>query len=223
MSEMISCTIPSNRTALGLLGTNRANDGDDFREDGWVYNEEVQMRKWFGNVDDSKHRRIWLPKLLDLVTLEATRWRVYERSKRIIDRSWPLMFRMMTDVGKAVCRWKDGWGVVESYPGEGISWLFQKEEASELHPGIAREYIQAEQHMLDHCRRCSLFNLAFVDAVQKRYGKDGALVHPGIRSFHLTINGRHYWFSVFQRSGYYVEIKKLSFPEDTVEVASDDI
>jgi len=105
--QHIRFQMPTDRSALGVFGANpEIHDGDDFRQDGMVYNKEGKpYRKWFGNLYDpygsgGSYGRIWEPKLEDIAALEAKRWWALEWVRRWNERVFMPQYRAICALGE---------------------------------------------------------------------------------------------------------------------------
>lgn len=89
---MIEVTFPEDRSALGVLFPNRPadlQDGDDFRDDSWIWRGGRRWRKWY--VATKFARRVWEPHLDRIAHLEAIRWRLMRRMDAFRRRLQPTL------------------------------------------------------------------------------------------------------------------------------------
>jgi hypothetical protein len=215
----VTCLLPDDRPALSLVGANRFRDGDEFRDDGWVYGPDGECRrKWFGNiVDNGIIGRIWEPALRDIAAMERRRWAVVSREDspaRIAARA-ALRTKLVAHHEKGDCV-----HVFTYHPGPpgraGMSHVsrYRKElEGPLANEPLGRDLYHTELHDRTVWRRRSLFNAAFMMAAKLRFG----LVRPHSSLLHATINGRHYWFNYACNRHGVARITRLTFPEDIVE------
>lgn len=87
--------IPPNMSILNLNSCNRIQDEDDFRENGYIWYQN-ERRKWFINIHG---HRIWSPKLQDIPSLEALRWKVQQNCNSEAKILWK-SFIYETPIGK---------------------------------------------------------------------------------------------------------------------------
>lgn len=100
--------IPPTRSALGFFQLNDINPGDDFNEDGWVYNPNHPPRKWLvpiydgQNYSDQAKGLVWAPKLCweNIGALESLAYRTerYRRAHHLL--KWKLMVGRMAVLGR---------------------------------------------------------------------------------------------------------------------------
>ncbi len=85
--------IPSGHTALGLVAMNGIIHGGDYNENGWVYINGKQHRKWHITVENT---RIWKPKMRDLVYL----YNVYKKTQDYNKILWERISKIMQNMWK---------------------------------------------------------------------------------------------------------------------------
>jgi len=91
--EKITAKIPTNRTALGLIATNGLVDGAEYKENGWVYFDGKEYRKWhvmFQNI------RIWEPKFSDLKYLYG----LYKKTQVANSNAWNTIREILNTLWK---------------------------------------------------------------------------------------------------------------------------
>ena len=74
--RQITAKIPSDMSMLGMLGINGIIPNGVYKNDGWVYLNNVPVRKWHIHVDTY---RVWEPKLKDLPSLYKL-WKVVKKA-----------------------------------------------------------------------------------------------------------------------------------------------
>ena len=229
--------VPKNRSALSMFGTNRISHGDVFAEDGWVYQEGKKVRKWFTRFLPHGDETIWEPKLKDVVTLEAKRWKYLNRPTRDkLNRQWkenydkvmaaaPFLAKMPR-TGKR-SEGKIFFEIHDRDERQYVSWNWvsimesgnrKVPKGTPTHQKLADEFFYIEDRLMECSTRRSLFFHAFLSAINKKYVD---AMFPRKRSsgdpttLHLIINGRDYWFrpSPSPRLDYMIE--PIALPEDT--------
>jgi len=237
--------IPKDRSVLSVVPYNAIRDGDDFREDGWVYGPDgKQRRKWFVSIGDW-NRLMWSPKLKDLATLEAKRWKWLHRAKvhnqpffgPAFDKARAAIDEVdqKGDEGRAkIGGWaeitvreawsgvqkKEKWRVIKGWVelsgGQGIGWSWVSEKPDNINQPVVDEWIKGERRWMLRGSRSGLIRSAFLRAVDENYWeKWSAEAGDYTIALHLEINGRDYWFTRAQRHCGKF-FEKLAWPEDTM-------
>jgi hypothetical protein len=224
--------VPTDRTALSVIGCNYIQDGDNFRSDGWVYGPDgKRRRKWFVrfmNSCSSQHNAlIWKPKLENVALLEKKRWQFYQKAKRITEPMWVEMQTRIKEAGKfyGYVKFKnhesEGYVVFNQYGvSDGISWSWvnEGEEISPVNQQLTDDWFRYEELKDKYWGRYRLFHEAFLCAVDRKYGYNWAKRHnhpyKDIK-LHLEINGRHYWFKRSEREYSEHFLSVIALPEDT--------
>lgn len=103
----IEFTLPPDESALGLLCVNKVQAGDKFGEDYWIYRDGQKVRKWFKPFEDLEH--FWPPVLDDLPRLEATYWKLKQRSEHRWSYITELLKTITTTIEPQKIRGYDGW------------------------------------------------------------------------------------------------------------------
>jgi hypothetical protein len=75
----VSVTLPNNVSFLSIVG-NPMSNGEEFRDDGFVYRKGKRLRKWFRNKEGWNH--FWPPVLDQLARIEALYFKSYQRFTR---------------------------------------------------------------------------------------------------------------------------------------------
>ena len=201
-------------------------DGDDFRNDGWVYNQGKRTRKWFGNVfmHGTDMGRIWEPKYLDIPTLEAKRWKMVQRYRKWTQEVWMPVWDAVKQVGQAhakVCHEYSGkcdpWWLYTFHDYGGISMDWVSEPAEPLNLEIGQRYYYVERDALQTMStRKSLFDAAFYRAMEKMLWKEENKPKTIGQTLKVQINNRLYWYiTIINRHGV-LEWEFLARPEDAV-------
>jgi len=92
----ITANFPADRSSLGIISHNNVFDGDDFRDDGYVYRNNKKVRKWFSSMGDWEH--FWHPVLNDIPRLESLYHRLMERNHRHWDVLWKHVEKIVSTV-----------------------------------------------------------------------------------------------------------------------------
>lgn len=228
--------VPKDQSVLSVMGHNRIQDGDDFREDGWVYGPDgEQRRKWFVSVGhwDSL---MWAPKLKNLAALEAKRWKwhnrmnvhnrpffgpVFERAQTAIDEATRVCGRAkiggwaeitVREANKTFRKIK-GWVELVGNPGVGWGWVEGKPD--NINQPVVDEWMTGERRWLLSAHRYGLIKAAFEKAVDDNYWEKWvAEAGDYTRALRLLINGRDYWFRRAPRNAQNF-FEKIAWPEDT--------
>lgn len=212
---MIHATLPKNRLALGIFAVNVVNDGDDFRDDGYVYQGGKRVRKWFvSRGRGSKY--FWEPCLNDIAHLETVLFRLKSRG----DSYWKEAQRLFAQAKKVVkpkheawvfhvrppkshCEYvgnETGWLQIRCnedrfFSGLSYSWRWLDDEAptKPLHVKWGQKFYEIFRKAETQFIRASLVRSYLLEAIQRDIQKK----HPGakleLRIFKYTINGREYW------------------------------
>jgi hypothetical protein len=235
MNNGVKAQIPTNMTALSLLGTNVFCDGDNFRPDGWVYNKGQKTRKWFKQVDNFK---VWAGVFNDLLVLENRRWSVVQAANPKIYKLWnevvnPSFLAALPFRGMMLFGGKRSEGMVCFLKGFALDvshyWKWEEDvkdrdtsESKEPAP-LRQEIVDAYFTMEDAIRRLNVrkwnFNTVFMRMVNDHFmDRHKEFREKYLTAFKVTINGRDYWFEVKSMYGMSIELAKLAFPEDVANV-----
>ncbi len=79
--ETVTATIPPTRSMIGMIGVNGLIPNGEYREDGWVYLNNMPVRKWHSTVEG---HRLWEPKLNNVIAL----YKVYKATQAANDKAW---------------------------------------------------------------------------------------------------------------------------------------
>ncbi len=217
--------VPTDRSMLSVFGTNNVFDGDDFRDDGYVYRADRPVRKWFSKFVPggyaSDQARIWHPKLKQVKLLESKRWRWTQRARGIATALWDDIYPRVRNAVPFSSPHTYGNGskgtIIFNSP-SGVSWSPYDEkrhgEQPPLNEALAEAWFQYEKTSASVWTRASLFTHAFHKAINDNYS-DYEKYGEYDSTLHLIINDRDYWFirdSKKYRTDFWV---KMSYPEDT--------
>lgn len=220
--------VPPTKTALSVLGTNTIQDGDRFAEDYWVYGpDEERRRKWFKSIPNSGGM-IWPPKLDNVATLEAKRWKWRQRNQAKFLPEWHSIcakFRELGDVGGYFDNGPNAHGWVQfclykyGVESAGISWNWCKHHSEQKKPDVINQefvdwYFDYEKRSRTANRRYFMIYMSFLNAVDHNFWEDFKKEDSAL---HLRVNGRDYWFV---RAGEFDDhfFRLLASPEDTTVV-----
>ena len=225
-----------------MLGANVLQDGDEFRDDGWVYNNERRCRKWFGNLNAQGIRaRIWEPKLKCLEMLEAKRWKGVQYLKGYYKGEWNAAYEAITSLGgekivdncqithkhKSDKEWwlykfsltKSPFTLNDTY-----AWTFDWVDKPEhpIHLELGQKFYEVDQHSRTIAKRKGIFLEAFNVAMNDWLREHNELrAIPG-KTLKVNINGRSYWFHPEPWGDDYKWVKMLWPDEDLIEVTLGD-
>lgn len=237
--DNVNLQIPSNYSALAVLGHNDAYAGDVFAADFWVYRNGVKHRKWFL----SRHGidRLWPPQLdrlehLELVyrKLHTKQMAYYAKSnafvtneifdgkaskdaeeKKVILYAEPT--HDYTDKGTDKYRW---WKYTVKTPGWSgeHDWSYHFDWIDKLPANVSKEALELGQKLYaieytEARRMRRRFSTAFCyldEAIKNKICKNCSLDMR--KKYRVTLNGRDYWYSM--QGDRWPELKPLMFPED---------
>lgn len=191
----ISCKITTGETALSVLGTNPVQHGDDFRDDGYVYGPDGEIRRkrfkeFYGYGPRFSY---WHPKLKDIKSIEAARYKAYVKYQDSIRTLWKEMFKELK--GKVVLGMHEDKEIFIDTSDRGLSWGYM--EYSEIWSDQERVrdqdlvdlHFAVEKRMNDLRRRFQIFNQIFELAIRAEYFSD----YPDQALLKLSVNNRTYW------------------------------
>lgn len=215
--------VPKSELALSIVAHNPIQNGDVFRQDGWVYGlNGEKRRKWFKSIVGLPDTRFWEPKTNDLPLLEAKRWKWYKRAAKRTTPLWEEAAATLRKIGP--CRgWAEpcskGW-VVMNINENGVSWSWEDEDHPKKNAPTNQAavdlWFKYEKILNAAWRRSGLFNAAFEHAVEQRYWEQmiNTNKEKNQNLLHLIINKRDYWFQLSRTQHSAKILKKLAFPED---------
>ena len=229
-SGNMTCQIPRDRSALGLLAMNKAFNGDVFADDYWVYNNGQKVRKWFVSTETIK--RLWPPNLDDTNRLEALYERLSERMHVLWNKTIvPTMEKILAAGGHAHAK------PTHEYTGDKNMWWVYRVSRREERLGFSFDWIdsppkkkinhklgealyKADRYHTSLGYRLSIARDALDSSIQQKIRakiKSSKIENPKDHYFHVEVNGRSYWYTM-QRTywgGY--ELKCLVWPESKTE------
>ena len=193
--DQLSCRITTKETALSVLAHNCVCQGDDFRDDGYVYGPDGKIRrKWFKeHYGYSPHFCYWHPKLENIKALESARFKAYSKYQHAIKTFWKSMFDTLKD--KIVYGTRNGRELFIETTDRGLSWNYIEyaEPWGELETVQDQKLIDlhfdVEKRISALRRRYQILNTVFELAIRQRYFKD----YPDQALLKLIVNERTYW------------------------------
>jgi hypothetical protein len=113
----LECKIPRDRSALGMMAHNAMNHGDDFRNDGYVYDAEgIRIRKWFSGLGDRSHAKyFWHPCLKNISKIESLLHRLSTRQVQTWSRL-ELLFKQIQSQSESTKRYGSDTWIVHAKP-----------------------------------------------------------------------------------------------------------
>ena len=79
--NLVTAKIPLDRSMLGMIATNGIIHNGEYRRDGWIYLNNIPVRKWHGKVNGI---RLWEPKLENMTYLHF----LLKRTVKVCDEKW---------------------------------------------------------------------------------------------------------------------------------------
>ena len=77
----VTAQVPQDRSMIGIIATNGLISGGVYKEDGWVYYQDIPIRKWHITIEG---HRIWEPRLEDLPDL----YRIFKKTQAANNVQW---------------------------------------------------------------------------------------------------------------------------------------
>lgn len=216
----ITAKIPSDRSMLGIMGLNGITADGVYKNDGWVYVNDIPVRKWHIYIDTY---RVWEPKLKDLPSL----YKLWKEVKKSNSDQWNRIDVILQDLWKL--RNKNSNNVIaharpthtyEWYKstepwwrytihqwtaGEGLSfsfdWLDKKPKKLINHELGERLYKEERRWWNSTCKRSSKVNAVFINAMKRSLPKADPK-NPGLLS--LQFGDDHFYFMTQFHRGYAV-------------------
>ncbi len=233
MSE-IRFKVPTNRSALSVLGINPIGNGDVFAEDGYVYDQDNnRLRKWFIPLNAGFAQvRIWEPKLKNVALLEAKRWKYLPRAASIGEKFWPPLIEALREKKKVYGlrtprNGKSQMGYIAYIPrGDHhddedtlyFSWASILHQKPGVDAPIDQEtfdlYWRWEEAVRRANHRYAILDHAFIRAVENRLIEDKNFMSGKTHAVKTTINGRVYWW-VLASEKYQSRVELFIAPEST--------
>lgn len=225
--------VPKNRSFLSVLGNNPAAHGDEFREDGWVYNDGKKVRKWFISLKDGYPRHIWEPKLDDVITLEAKYQKVHSKLKEFWANEYKQAYEEMKKAkiahAKPTHKFSpayDGvnWWLykVSFYGGaynerddSSVRWDWVHEPEEPINLEIGQRYYDISRKNMRWCGYLGRFKAALEESII-RFLQKNAKPEDG-KVVDLVINGRRYIYLCVPTSYGFLTFKKEAWPGDNYE------
>lgn len=221
-SGSTSCEIPQDMSMLDVLGNNPMIDLATYAKDGWVYVNGNRVRKWFQRWD---RINVWPPVFEDVVTLEARRWKVFQKVNKFYYETWKPLFDELAEVGQAHAKpnhkykgdkkwWLYKSRFEELYKSNYLSFDWVDEPETKLNLEIGQKYYNVDRKMRRYYGYAGKFRTILTEAIN-RYLSDKCKAKKDGITLKLVINGRIYWYtSVMSIVGFKWE--KVSWPDDNM-------
>ena len=201
MTTGIHIHVPDDRSAVGMFNQgNQFNDGDDFREDGYVYNQGQRVRPWAANVPGHSRAFVWehrmLPTAANVQRMEARRWRVVEHMACVVPTLWRAVGETLKGRGTCYMKHPKDHEYALTYkldPADGgIIGGVQRRPKKLRGEAIARRVHDVERYMDAWSNRVSLVE-SCLSSLMQHYIREHC-PHPERDSglLKLTINDRVY-------------------------------
>ena len=219
--------LPSDTSVLAVIG-NPINQGEDFRDDGYVYKKNKRLRKWFTHRQGWNH--FWRPTLLQISRIEALYMKASARYnkkwEKIVD-VWKKIFATKKRKDKhgrtaAIAHFQDekGWGSFfireDKEYGLCSSWDWLKEKPKRLiNHELGNKLWKMQDQMNEQKIRYRLQDL-LATAIQDKFYRDFGRHKDGEsgKVFEININGRKYFYQWVARKGY----QPIAWPGDNIQV-----
>lgn len=210
--------VPTTHTALSVIGSNNIMDGDDFRDDYWVYRNGKKVRKWFMKLRN-RDLRIWPPRLDDIAKCEAKRWRWLQRCKTVCNPMWNKLYKDMEAQGDfggfrvGTSKKAEGW-IEFNVSNGGLGWSWVKEKPAKINQTLTQRYFEEDEIIMRYYQRSAYFHAAFMEAIENKFWAKLNEDKFNKTKLHLIINKRDYWFGMDRRS-YCSCVEAIAMPEET--------
>jgi hypothetical protein len=225
----ITCKVPTDRTALSILGDNIPVNGGEFKKDGWIYVDGKRVKKWFNRCyspnGSSLSAVIWPPILEDVAKLEARYWKISEKVEKFYRNHWQTLYDQIIKAGEAHAKpthkytgdlhwwhYKRTEYVGNKYARFALSFDWVEEPEKPVNFKLGQRYYLIDRKLNRYYRYLGMFRTVLEKAIDNYLTKYHRAEKPGV-TMRFEINGRNYWYA----SGYAgasVEWTKQSWPED---------
>ncbi len=188
----ITFNVPNNRSALSMMDQN-INHGDDFNSDGWIYNNNQKLRKWFVTLSGTscwtKPAKVWEQRFTkeEIPKLEQKYHNIQQWVQNKIYSTHDKMVADLLPKCPFCAIHRNRWFTFEIYKDKYISYgTASEKEAQEykLDQEAGDYYLRIEKRMRECQRRLMVVELGFLQAICNAY------YEPKILD--LTINNRRY-------------------------------
>ena len=181
----VTAQIPQDRSMIGIIATNGLINGGQYREDGWVYYQDVPIRKWHTQIEG---HRIWEPRLEDLPNLyrillktkaaDNAQWKkiqvvidkLWKQSKggrEVVAHAFPTHHAGQSEEWWSYNIHDDGFGYGVSF---GFRWIPKPKKL--INHKLGQELYELERRWWDNtCRRYNLARTIFYYAMKKSLPK----------------------------------------------------
>jgi len=209
--------VPTDRSALSVIGRNKIVDGGQYATDGWIYVNGKKVKKWFIYKENI---RIWEPTLNDVAKLEARYYKVRRRRDKYIKEAWQPLFKEILKVDGAHVKpvfsntegYKDNWWLYKATE-HGVSFDWVEKPKNPRNVDLGKAYYKTERNLERYGGYVYKFRTVLSAGIDKLLSanspeKSGTLTR-------LILNGRDYWY----RAGYtgsWLHWIKICWAEDEV-------
>lgn len=216
--------IPTTYSAMCILGNNSINDGDDFREDYYVYRNNKPVRKWFTTISNY---RVWPPNLNNPKELEnkyvAIRSKVLSQWEKVRELANYIYSKGGSAHAKPTHRYtissdgKNYWLYnFDRKDGGRLSWHFNwcKEPTEKINQDLGQRFYELNARADIMANRLNVAKI-FLDESIKRLIKNNLPKDFKFDSnFRVDLNNRTYFYHfTTEKYEYTPSLKILSWPE----------
>lgn len=220
-ANMISCKLPTDRSALSIIGTNRIEQSDVFAPDYWVYDDfGNKKRKWFCSIEGVK--LLWRPNLERIARIEGLRFKLAIMATRLWEKEIVPLLREIIESGEVThtfptsqpnvfCEYK-----VQNRngsPSYNISWVKKcsYNKSSIFGQKLYCLDLKLERFNKRHYKARMVLNEAFVTVIKKY---DKTVIRDG-QLFRFVVNGREYLYKIIMSEQEIVKFEVVFWPGST--------
>lgn len=213
--------VPQTVSALSIIGTNTIYDGDDFQEDGYVYNNN-QKRKWFRACSRFGIKRLWVGRENNLKYWYALLCKLNTKINTVRDKQRDLVKPYKN--GTEFKLYAKPTHKFDSYGKDYWVYDFRKDEDGKFSYGFnwitkpknlnGQRFYELEQRVQYFGKYRFAVENYFIDCVKSKLQKptDISFVEVSVGKFNLifkskTSNYEHFWWE-FDSFG---SVKQLNF------------
>lgn len=203
MSKTTHFTVPPDRSAVSLfVGPNEFHDGDEYRNDGFVYEDGQRIRPYaevlpLGGGDGF----VWVYKMLptaeNVRALEALRWRLIQHWQKNVLPKLNAAADKLTGKGTVHHVHTKDPDYVLTYKRDndgGVSMNVAKRPKKPNHPKLAAEFHQVKTWWGNNGTRQDKVNACFDRVIVLYVWQEFAPPTNANQYLHVTVNGRRYEF-----------------------------